>query len=104
MLLDRRTFFLSAAAAGLAGSAWPALAALDPKLQSVLDAIAWDVLNGAPEGLSQLGLDPGEHAPPRAPPNARSAADRAKVVASIPRYQHMLAAVNRSALTGHDRL
>jgi uncharacterized protein (DUF885 family) len=104
MLLDRRTFFLSAAAAGLAGSAWPALAALDPKLQSVLDAIAWDVLNGAPEGLSQLGLDTGEHALARSRLNDRSAADRAKVVASIPRYQHMLAAVNRSALTGHDRL
>jgi uncharacterized protein (DUF885 family) len=104
MLLDRRDFFLSAAAIGLASAAGPALAALDPKLQSVLDSIAWDVLDRDPETLSVLGLDTGAHAAARAELTDRSAPSRARVAAGIPRHRQMLARVNRGALQGHDRL
>jgi uncharacterized protein (DUF885 family) len=104
MLLDRRQLLASAAAAGFLGLAGPALAALDPRLTRVLDAIAWDVLNRSPETLSQLGLDTGAHAAARARLSDRSAAARARTVAGIARHRRMLAAVNRAALKGHDRL
>ncbi|HEY0412590.1 MAG TPA: DUF885 family protein [Allosphingosinicella sp.] len=105
MDISRRDFFLSSAAAGLAaGMAWPAFAALDPKLAGTLDAIAWDVLNRSPETLSLLGLDTGAHAAARAKLGDRSAAARAATVAGIARHRAMLAAVDRASLRGHDRL
>jgi uncharacterized protein (DUF885 family) len=104
MLLDRRQLLASAAAAGLAGLAGPALAALDPKLSSVLDSIAWDVLNRSPEALSLLGLDTGAHAAARGQLNDRSARARARTIADIGKHRRMLSQVNRAALKGHDRL
>ncbi|MBV9931838.1 MAG: DUF885 family protein [Alphaproteobacteria bacterium] len=104
MLLDRRQLLASAAAAGLAGLAGPAFAALDPKLTRVLDAIAWDFLQQSPETLSQLGLDTGAHAAARGQLSDRSPRARARTIADIARHRRMLAQVNRAALTGHDRL
>jgi uncharacterized protein (DUF885 family) len=104
MQFNRRNFMLSSAALGVAGAAWPAFAAVNPKLATVLDAIANDVLSDSPETLSYLGLDTGERAGARAKLGDRSPAARAKTEADIPRYQRMLAGVNREALKGHDRL
>ncbi|MEA3033629.1 MAG: hypothetical protein QOH86_1645, partial [Sphingomonadales bacterium] len=105
MNLHRRDFLLASAAAGLAAALpFPALAALDPKLASTLDAIAWDVLRESPETLSLLGLDTGAHAAARGKLADRSAAARARTVAGIARHRRMLAAVDRNALRGHDRL
>jgi uncharacterized protein (DUF885 family) len=104
MILDRRQFMLSTAAAGFAGAAAPAFAALDRRLASVLDAIAWDVLGASPETLSYLGLDTGAHAAARSRLNDRSPAARARTVAGIARHRRMLARVSRTALGGHDRL
>jgi uncharacterized protein (DUF885 family) len=104
MHLDRRQLLASFAAAGFAGLAGPAFAALDPKLSSVLDAIAWDALAHSPETLSQLGLDTGAHAAARGELSDRSPRARARTIADIPRHRRMLAQVNRAALKGHDRL
>jgi uncharacterized protein (DUF885 family) len=104
MKIDRRDFILSAAALGLASSAWPAFAAIDPKLGSVLDAIAWDVLDQSPEALSYLGLDTGAHAAARARLADRSLAARARTIADIARYKAMLRSVPRASLAGHDAL
>src|SRR3954468_11153467 len=58
MNFHRRDFLSASAAAGLAaGLPFPAFAALDAKLASTLDTIAWDVLRESPETQSQLGLD-----------------------------------------------
>src|SRR4051794_22040805 len=107
MNLDRRDFLSAsaAAAAGLAaGLPFPAFAALDARLAATLDAIAWDVLRESPEALSLLGLDTGAHAAARGRLDDRSAAARARTVAGIARHRRMLAAIDRKALTGHDRL
>ena len=104
MHLDRRQLLASAAAAGFAGLAGPAFAALDTKLSSVLDSIAWDVLAHAPEALSQLGLDTGAHSAARGELSDRSPRARARTIADIPKHRRMLAQVNRAALKGHDRL
>lgn len=105
MNLHRRDFLLASAAAGVAaGLPFPAFAALDPRLASTLDTIAWDVLRDSPETLSYLGLDTGTHAAARAKLGDRSAAARARTVAGIARHRQMLASVNREALKGHDRL
>lgn len=105
MDLSRRDFFLSAAAAGAAlGLPAAALAKLDARLASVLDAIAWDVLNGSPETLSYLGLDTGAHAAARGKLSDRSAAARARTVAGIGRHRRSLAALSRAGLPLHDRL
>jgi uncharacterized protein (DUF885 family) len=104
MLLDRRQLLASAAAAGLAGLAGPAFAALDPKLSAVLDAMAWDVLGRSPETMSQLGLDTGAHAAARGELNDRSPRARTRTLADISKHRRMLGGVNRGALHGHDRL
>src|SRR4051794_34009592 len=105
MNLHRRDFLYASAAAGLAAALpFPAFAALDPRLASTLDAIAWDVLRESPETLSLLGLDTGAHAAARGKLTDRSAAARARTVAGIARHRRMLAAVDRNALRGHDRL
>ena len=104
MHLDRRQLIAAAAAAGLAGLAGPAFAALDTKLASVLDAIAWDLLQHSPETLSQLGLDTGAHAAARGELSDRSPRARARTIADIPKHRRMLARVDRAALKGHDRL
>ncbi|MEA3038020.1 MAG: hypothetical protein QOE79_533, partial [Sphingomonadales bacterium] len=105
MNLHRRDFLCASAAASFAaGFAFPALAAIDPKLASTLDAIAWDVLRESPETLSQLGLDTGAHAAARGKLGDRSPAARARTIAGIARHRRMLAAVDRNALGGHDRL
>jgi len=105
MNLHRRDFLCASGAFGLAaGLPFPAFAAIDPRLASTLDAIAWDVLRESPETLSQLGLDTGAHAAARGKLADRSAAARARTVAGIARHRRMLAAVDRNALQGHDRL
>jgi uncharacterized protein (DUF885 family) len=105
MNLHRRDFLYASAAAGLAaGLPFQAFAALDPRLASTLDAIAWDVLRDSPETLSLLGLDTGAHAAARGKLADRSAAARARTVAEIARHRRMLDAVDRKALSGHDRL
>ncbi len=104
MLSNRRDFMLNTAALGLAGLAWPAVAAIDPKLHGVLDAIANDILSDSPETLSYLGLDTGKNAWARSKLGDRSAAARARTPGDIARYQKMLAGVNRGALGGHDRV
>ena len=104
MSFTRRHFLLSTAAAGLAGAAWPALAAIDPKLATVLDAIADDALADSPETLSYLGLDAGDRAAARGQLGDRSLAARAKTLTDVRKYQQMLATVDRAALAGHDRI
>ena len=104
MIVTRRNFMVSAAAMGLAASARPAFAALDPGLQTVLDAMANDALDSSPETLSYLGLDSGARAAARGQLSDRSAAGRAKSIADIARYQRMLAKVSRGSLKGHDRI
>ena len=102
--MDRRDFLVSGAALGMAGIAWPAMAAIDPKLHAVLDAIANDVLAQSPEGLTQLGLDTGKYAWARSKLGDRSAAARARTAPDIAKYKRMLASVNRGSLAGHDRV
>lgn len=70
---------VSATAAGLAGMAWPAFAAIDPKLHATLDEIARAALRESPEGYSYLGLDSGENSWARARLRDRSLASRARV-------------------------
>lgn len=104
MHLDRRTFLYSSAAAGLAGTAWPALAAIDPRLAPILDDIAKQAFRESPETLSYLGLDSGADAAARARLDDRSQASVVRALANIPRFQQLLAKVDRSSLAGHDRL
>jgi len=105
MDLSRRDFFLSAAAAGLAGGLpASAFAALDPRLAATLDSIAWEVLNRSPETLSLLGLDTGAHASARGKLNDRSPASRTRTLASIGEHRRKLASVPRAGLPPHDRL
>ena len=102
-MLNRRAFIHSTAAIGAAGLAGPLWAAVDPRLASVLDAMADDQLDQAPEILTQLGLDTGPRAAARGRVGDRSPAARARTFTDITRYQRMLAGVNRTALAGHDR-
>jgi uncharacterized protein (DUF885 family) len=105
MILRRRDFLFASAATGVAATLpFSAFAAIDPRLASTLDTIAWDVLRDSPETLSYLGLDTGTHAAARAKLGDRSAAARARTAAGIARHRQMLATVNRSALNAHDRL
>jgi uncharacterized protein (DUF885 family) len=104
MFFSRRHFLMSGAAAGLAVTAGPALAALDPKLAALLDGIANDALDTMPETQSYLGLDTGARAAARGRLNDRSRAGRARTLADIARYRKMLATVDRAALAGHDRI
>jgi uncharacterized protein (DUF885 family) len=104
MYQNRRQFMvLGAAAAGVAAFPGSAFAATDSKLRSVLDAISADVLADSPETLSSLGLDTDANAAARARLSDRSAAARAKLLAGVPRFQRMLASVDRASLTGHDK-
>ena len=101
---NRRQFLLSGAtAAAFAALPGVTLAATDRKLGAVLDAISADVLADSPEALSSLGLDTGANNAARARLGDRSAAARAKVASDIPRFQRMLASVNRASLTGQDK-
>lgn len=104
MIVNRREFVLSAAAAGLAGIAWPALGAINPTLGALLDGIADDVLAQSPETLSYLGLDSGRWAAARGQLDDRSLAARGKTLAGIARHRKMLASIDRASLTGHDRI
>ncbi|SDC52248.1 Uncharacterized conserved protein, DUF885 familyt [Sphingomonas sp. YR710] len=105
MNLNRRSFLLSAAAAtGLAAIGRPAFAAIEPKFAKLLDDIAMQNLKDSPEGFSYLGLDTGANAWARAQLGDRSAAARAKTIADIPRFQNMLASIDRASLAGHDKL
>jgi uncharacterized protein (DUF885 family) len=104
MTVDRRTFILSTAAAGLAGVAWPAFGAINPRLATILDGITNDVFDQSPETLSYLGLDSGARAGARARLSDRSLAARARVQPDIRKYQAMLAGADRNSLTGHDAL
>lgn len=105
MLPTRREFMLaSAASTVLLGFPQQALAAINPQLHAVLDAIANSVLADSPETLSSLGLDTGARAGQRARLGDRSPAARAKVEANIPRFQAMLATVHRASLTAQDQL
>jgi uncharacterized protein (DUF885 family) len=105
MNLNRRIFLLSAAAAtGLAAIGRPAFAAIDPTFAKLLDEIAMQNMKDSPETFSYLGLDTGADAWARAQLGDRSAAARAKTIADIPRFQKMLAGIDRGALAGHDRL
>ena len=104
MFSNRRDFLLTSAAVGIAGLAWPALAAIDPKLNAVLDGITDDILKSSPEGLTSLGLDTGPYAWARSKLGDRSAAERARTAPDIAKYKRMVATVNRAALHGHDRV
>ena len=104
MVIGRRDFLAGASALGLSGLAGPALAAIEPKLKSVLDRIARDELSTSPETLSLLGLDTGADAAARGKLGDRSAAARAKIADDVARYRQWLGAIDRSTLSGHDRL
>ena len=104
MILDRRFFMLSAAAAGVGVAAGPALAAIDPGLKVVLDGIADDLLAQSPETLSYLGLDSGARAGARARLGDASPAARAKTLRDVGKYRAMLARVNRAGLSPQDGL
>ena len=104
MIFDRRCFLLSAAASGLGAVAGPALAAIDPGLRSVLDAIADDILAQSPETLSYLGLDSGARAGARARLSDASPQARARTIGDIRRYQAMLARIDRRTLSAQDGL
>ena len=106
MHFNRRDFLVSTAtaAAGLAMTSWPAFAAIDPALAKLLDAIANDVLDESPEGLSYLGLDSGARAAARGRLDDRSAAGRAATIAGIAPHQKLLSGINRATLKGNDVL
>ncbi|MFD1949451.1 DUF885 domain-containing protein [Sphingomonas arantia] len=104
MILDRRAFVLSTAAAGLLSASGRALAAIDPRLGTGLDAIANAILDTSPETASYLGLDSGPRAAARSQLSDRSAAARARVQTDIARYRRILAGIDRAALSPHDRL
>ena len=64
MMLDRRAFLLTTAAAG-AATALPARAASatpSPQLSALFDAFFQEGLRQRPEGATQLGLDKGANA------------------------------------------
>lgn len=104
MPLDRRTFLYSAAAAALAGTTWPAFAAIDSRLARALDDIAKQALRESPETLSYLGLDSGADAWARARLDDRTKTSVARALANIPRFQQLLSQVDRGSLAAHDRL
>jgi len=104
MTINRREFMLSTAVGSLASIAWPAFAAINPKLAGVLNEISNQVIAASPETSSYLGLDSGANAGARGRLDDRSSAGRATTSADIPRYQRMLASVDRTTLTGHDKL
>lgn len=103
MLLDRRTLLRSTAAWATAVAAGPVFAAIEPRLAAVLDAIAYDQLDQAPETLTQLGLDTGPRAAARGRTGDSSPAARARTFADIAKYQRLLSGVNRTTLSPHDR-
>lgn len=105
MIVSRRNFIVSSTAAtALAGMGWPAFAAINPKLATILDAIVDDELAISPEQLSYLGMDSGNRASARAKLDDRSAMARARTFTNIAKYQKMLASIDRASLQGHDVL
>ncbi|WP_076068942.1 DUF885 domain-containing protein [Sphingomonas montana] len=104
MILDRRTFVLSTAAAALLSAGGRAVAAVDPRLGTGLDGIANGILDTSPETLSYLGLDSGARAGARGQLSDRSPAARARTQTDIARYRRILAGIDRAALSPHDRL
>ncbi len=103
MLLNRRALLRSTAALGAVAATGPVFATVDPGLAVVLDAIAYDQLDQAPETLTQLGLDTGSRAAARGRTGDNSPAARARTFSDVARYQRMLSGVNCGALPAHDR-
>jgi uncharacterized protein (DUF885 family) len=107
MIAARRQMLLSAAAAGAALSTpLRALAATGPvadaKLSGLLDAFVHEMLTESPMTATGLGLDKGRYAGLKRRLNDRSAAGRAKEIASYADRAKRLRAISRASLKGRD--
>jgi uncharacterized protein (DUF885 family) len=104
-MLNRRAMLLATgAAAAAAGLAPRALAAGDPALASLFDQFFQEGLALRPESATQLGLDKGANAGLKAKLNDGSSAGRAAARAQTADQLRRLQAIDRSRLTGADRL
>jgi uncharacterized protein (DUF885 family) len=104
MKLNRRAMLLSTGAAAAAGFALPAVAAGDPQLAALFDAFFQEGLQQRPEGATQLGLDKGANAKLKWRLDDPSSAGRAAAKALNADQLRRLQAIDRSRLTGPDRL
>jgi uncharacterized protein (DUF885 family) len=104
-MLNRRAMLLSTgAAAAAAALARPALAAGDPQLAALFDAFFKEGLQQRPESATQLGLDKGANAGLKAKLDDPSSAGRAAARALNADQLRRLQAIDRTRLTGPDRL
>jgi uncharacterized protein (DUF885 family) len=104
-MLNRRAMLLSSGAAAVAvGLAPRALAAGDPALAALFDQFFQEGLNQRPETATQLGLDKGANAALKARLGDGSTAGRAAAKAQTADQLRRLLAVDRTKLTGADRL
>ena len=105
MKLNRRAMLLSTGAAAAAvGFAPKALAAGDPQLAALFDAFFQEGLQQRPQSATQLGLDKGANARLKARLDDPSSAGRAAARALNADQLRRLQAIDRSRLTGPDRL
>ncbi|HEX3364664.1 MAG TPA: DUF885 family protein [Phenylobacterium sp.] len=104
-MLNRRAMLLSTGAAAAAvGLAPRALAAGDPQLSALFDAFFKEGLQQRPESATQLGLDKGANAGLKGRLDDGSSAGRAAAKALNADQLRRLQAVDRTRLTGPDRL
>lgn len=105
-MLNRRDLLLSTGAAAVAIGLAPrrAQAAGDPQLSALFDAFFDEGLQLRPESATQIGLDKGRNAGLKARLNDPSSAGRAKARALNDDQLRRLKAIDRSKLSGADRL
>lgn len=104
-MLNRRAMLLSSGAAAAAVSLGPqALAAGDPQLTTLFDAFFKEGLQLRPQSATQLGLDKDANAGLKAKLDDGSSAGRAAAKAQNADQLRRLQAIDRTRLTGPDRL
>jgi uncharacterized protein (DUF885 family) len=104
-MLNRRSMLLSTGAAAVAvGLARPVLAAGNPQLAALFDTFFKEGLKERPESATQLGLDKGANAGLKAKLDDPSTAGRAAAKALNADQLRRLQTIDRSKLTGPDRL
>src|ERR1700748_307432 len=104
-MLNRRALLLTTGAAAAAATLPSrAFAAGDPALAALFDRFFQENLQARPETATQLGLDKGVNAGLKARLNDESTAGRAAAKAQTADQLRRLQAIDRSRLTGADRL